>query len=245
MTTSPGTWANHASRLCECWAASRMPPPCGPRITRGTVALPPSMYRIFAAWFTIWSMVMAMKSQIWISTMGRMPATAAPTPMPTKDGSEIGVSRTRSSPKRSRNPLDTWKMPPMSPTSSPMRKTRSSRAISPCKAALRLREGLLASRAAPGLRHARVGRVDRGLHDLDGRLGALDPVGDGGVELPLDALAQLLDVELACPQFHEVPLHARHGVLLYPLKLFLLRPVLGEIGAHAVAAPAVGHRLDA
>ena len=69
--------------------------------------------------------------------MGRMPATADPTPMPTKEGSEIGVSRTRSSPNLSRSPLDTWKMPPIKPTSSPMRKTRSSRPISWWRAALR------------------------------------------------------------------------------------------------------------
>src|SRR4030095_4618772 len=98
MTTRPGTWMNHASRLCECWAASRMPPPCGPRITSGTVGLPPSMYRNFAAWLTIWSMVIATKSKIWISTTGRRPDTAAPTPIPTNVGSEMGVSRTRPSP---------------------------------------------------------------------------------------------------------------------------------------------------
>ncbi len=77
-----------------------------------------------------------MKSQIWISTIGRIPATAAPTPIPTNDGSEIGVSRTRSSPNRSRSPRETWKIPPISPTSSPIRKTRSSRAISWWRAAL-------------------------------------------------------------------------------------------------------------
>ena len=69
------------------------------------------MERNFAAWFTTWSIVIAMKSQIWISTTGRIPATAAPTPAPTKVASEIGVSRTRSSPKRSRSPLVTWKIP--------------------------------------------------------------------------------------------------------------------------------------
>jgi hypothetical protein len=89
-----------------------------------------------AAWFTIWSIVIAMKSQIWISTMGRIPATADPTAMPTNEGSEIGVSRTRSSPNRSRSPRDTWKMPPIRPTSSPIRKTRSSRPISWWRAAL-------------------------------------------------------------------------------------------------------------
>ena len=37
MTTlMPGTWANQASRLCECWAAAPVPDPAGARITSGT-----------------------------------------------------------------------------------------------------------------------------------------------------------------------------------------------------------------
>ena len=43
---------------------------------------------------------------------------------------QIGVSRTRSSPNSSINPFDTWNIPPVAPTSSPMRNTLSSRAIS-------------------------------------------------------------------------------------------------------------------
>ena len=75
-----------------------MPPPWGPRTTSGTVGLPPSMKRNLAAWLTSMSMVSATKSKIWISTTGRIPAMAAPTPQPTKVASEIGVSRTRSGP---------------------------------------------------------------------------------------------------------------------------------------------------
>src|SRR5206468_906316 len=71
------------------------------------------------------------------STTGRRPAMAAPTPAPTKVASEIGVSRTRSSPNASRRPRVTPKIPPMSETSSPMTNTRSSRVISACSASLR------------------------------------------------------------------------------------------------------------
>ncbi len=46
------------------------------------------------------------------------------------------MSRTRSSPNFSRRPRVTPKMPPMSETSSPMTKTRSSRVISACSASL-------------------------------------------------------------------------------------------------------------
>ena len=54
-----------------------------------------------AAWFTTWSMAWQRKSENWISTIGRMPVSAAPTPMPTMPSSLIVVSRTRSVPKRS------------------------------------------------------------------------------------------------------------------------------------------------
>ena len=101
MTTlRPGTWANHASRLCECWAAAPVPEPSGARSTIGTVAAPPSMKWILAAWLTIWSIAWLVKSENWISTIGRMPARAAPTAAPTMPSSEIGVSRIRSGPKR-------------------------------------------------------------------------------------------------------------------------------------------------
>ena len=76
------------------------------------------------------SIIRVTKSKIWTSTIGRMPAIAAPTPAPQNVASEIGVSRTRSAPNRSIRPLLTWKMPPVAPTSSPIRKTLGSRAIS-------------------------------------------------------------------------------------------------------------------
>ena len=65
-----------------------------------------------------------------ISTTGRSPAIAAPTPMPTIVFSEIGVSRTRFSPNSSSSPAVTLKAPWNTPTSSPMRKTDSSASIS-------------------------------------------------------------------------------------------------------------------
>jgi hypothetical protein len=55
---------------------------------------------------------------------------AEPTPMPTMVFSEIGVSRTRFSPKSSRRPWVTLKAPWKTPMSSPMMKTFSSASIS-------------------------------------------------------------------------------------------------------------------
>ncbi len=71
-----------------------------------------------------------MKSMNCISAMGRIPINAAPEAAPMMAISEIGVSITRSGPKRSMRPALVLKAPPYAPTSSPMRKTRSSRSIS-------------------------------------------------------------------------------------------------------------------
>ena len=90
--------ARSASRLCECCAPSRTPPPETIRSTRGSVGTPPIMNRSFAAWFMIWSKATPTKSENWISTTGRRPVSAAPTPQPTKPASVSGVSRIRSPP---------------------------------------------------------------------------------------------------------------------------------------------------
>src|SRR5437879_3481530 len=62
-----------------------------------------------------------------MSTTGRSPVMAAPTPSPVMPGSEIGESSTRSGPNSSTRPASTLKGVPASATSSPMMKTLSSR----------------------------------------------------------------------------------------------------------------------
>src|SRR4051794_33390760 len=89
-----------------------------------------------AAELTIWSRASRAKFTVIISTTGRRPVIAAPTPMPTIVFSEIGVSRTRFSPNCSSRPFVTLKAPWKTPMSSPMRKTRSSRSISSRSASL-------------------------------------------------------------------------------------------------------------
>ena len=74
------------------------------RITSGTETWPPDMWRSIAALFTIWSRASRLKFTVITSTMGRIPAMAAPIPAPTKADSESGVSRTRSGPNSSRSP---------------------------------------------------------------------------------------------------------------------------------------------
>ena len=90
--------ANMTSMLCECWAVSCAPAPAGVRMTSGTPTLPPNIWRTFAAWFTTMSIATRMKLMVMISTTGRRPSMAAPTPAPTKPSSAIGVSRTRRGP---------------------------------------------------------------------------------------------------------------------------------------------------
>jgi hypothetical protein len=83
-----------------------------------------------AAWLTIWSIASSEKLIVISSTTGRVPVIAAPTPIPTIVFSEIGVSRTRASPNSSSRPAVTLYAPLKTPTSSPIRNTRSSRASS-------------------------------------------------------------------------------------------------------------------
>ena len=77
------------------------------RITIGTPTLPPNIERTLAAWFTTMSMAGTMKLIVMISTTGRRPIIAAPTPAPTKPSSEMGVSRTRLPPYLAQRPAVT------------------------------------------------------------------------------------------------------------------------------------------
>src|SRR3954454_18281382 len=67
------------------------------------------------------------KSPNMMSTTGRIPVIAAPTPRPVIPGSEIGESSTRSAPNSSTRPASTLNGVPASATSSPITKTVSSR----------------------------------------------------------------------------------------------------------------------
>src|SRR3954471_15034616 len=79
-TSSPGTCRYSASKLWECVGPSWWPEPPGIRITIGTFTWPPNMYRIDAAQLMIWSSASSEKFTVMISTTGRRPTIAAPTP---------------------------------------------------------------------------------------------------------------------------------------------------------------------
>ena len=115
------------------------------RTTTGVTALPPNMYRNFAAWLKIWSKQTPMKSMNISSATGRRPPVAAPTAAPMNADSEIGVSSTRpgnlwysplvtprTPPQASSSPGEPW--PPA--LSSPMTMTDGSRSISWASASL-------------------------------------------------------------------------------------------------------------
>src|SRR5579872_548162 len=79
-------------------------------------------------------MVSVRKSPNMMSTTGRRPVIAAPTPIPVKPASEMGVSSTRSAPNSSTRPERTLNGVPASATSSPKMQTRESRRISSASA---------------------------------------------------------------------------------------------------------------
>src|SRR5579872_6137735 len=79
-------------------------------------------------------MIRPAKSPNMMSTTGRIPVIPAPTPIPVKPASDLGVSSTRSVPNSWTRPPRTLNAVPASATSSPMMKTRGSRRISSASA---------------------------------------------------------------------------------------------------------------
>src|SRR5580704_11485920 len=105
-----------------------------------------------------------------MSTTGRSPVIAAPTPIPLNPGSEIGVSITRDFPNSSTIPESTLDGVPASATSSPMTKTVGSRRIS-SEMASRTASAIVNSRTAtsgihvlPHFVHAGIRRLQREIY---------------------------------------------------------------------------------
>src|SRR5579871_5838917 len=131
-----------------------------------------------------------------ISTTGRSPVIAAPTPMPVKPGSEMGVSMMRDFPNSSTIPESTLNGVPASATSSPITNTAGSRRIS-SDSASRTASAMVNSRTAtsginvlPGLLRRRIRGLQR-----EGRRGV-----DLGFRLRLDFAQLRLRRELIAQQ---------------------------------------------
>src|SRR5215472_10981043 len=178
------------------------------------------------------------KSPNMMSTTGRIPVMAAPSAMPVKPGSEIGVSMTRSVPNSSTRPFSTLKGVPASATPSPRMKTAGSRRISSASASLTAWPMVSWRRPSAGPLSVDI-------------LGDLRRVGEGGFQPERDARCHLgpdLLVErlqlvgaggsALCQargqQRDRVPV-AKPGILLLPGSVVRAVDV-----AHVVAAVAVG-----
>src|SRR6185295_4309135 len=164
-------------------------------------------------------MMIVAKSPNMMSTIGRRPAIAAPTPMPLKPASEIGVSMMRSFPNSSTRPVSTLNVVPASATSSPMRTTRGSRRIS-CAIASLIASPKVSSRTEVAvssinvLGHPRRVRVCRGNAPLHRGVHFFDEA-----VLDLVQLGARRDLVVHHPLAVE-----RDGIFLgHPLLLFRLR----------------------
>src|SRR5438309_302115 len=122
------------------------------------------------------------KSPNMMSTTGRRPVMAAPTPIPVNPGSEIGVSITRSLPNSSTRPDRTLNGVPASATSSPMMHTRESRRISSASAS-RMASPNVSSRTVVWVT---VSGIDVLLRLVDGGIGRGDGEFHGGIHLRFD-----------------------------------------------------------
>src|SRR5262245_41934334 len=186
-------------------------------------------------------MMIIRKSPNMMSTIGRMPVIAAPTPMPVKPASEIGVSMMRSLPNSSTSPVSTLKVVPASATSSPMRTTFGSRRISSAIASL------IASPNVSSLTAVAVSSIDV-LVDLVG-------IGEWGIDRELNRRVHLRDEALldrveARPiddaTLHEpFTMQCDRVTLRDPLLLLGLRTVVGACDvADVMAVIAVGLELQ-
>src|SRR5579883_420748 len=186
----------------------------------GTCQWPPDISCTFAAWLTIWSMVRVTKSPNMISTTGRRPVMAAPTAIPVKPASEIGVSSTRSGPNSSTSPVKTLNGWPASAMSSPITRTRESRRSSSARASRTACASVISRTLFSGI-HVLLNFIHRGIGRGDGELnGLIDP----GFHFGLDGVESRPVGHLL---FDEPIAQDLDGIALgLPLLLFLLGPVI-------------------
>src|ERR1700726_1277697 len=177
-------------------------------------------------------MVNVKKSPNIMSTTGRRPVIAAPTPTPVKPASEIGVSTTRSAPNSSTKPESTLNGVPASATSSPKMHTRESRRISSASA----------SRTACANVISRSG-IDILLHLVDARIRRRNGEFHSGFHLSARLRGNLIeDCRVGMPLRQQPVRMQLDGIALrLPVLLFLLRAVIFAIDvADVMPTVAVG-----
>src|ERR1700685_2795024 len=160
-------------------------------------------------------MVSVMKSPNMMSTTGRSPVIAAPTPMPVNPGSEIGVSITRDFPNSSTIPDRTLNGVPASATSSPIMKTLGSRRIS-SDSASRTASAIVNSRTA-------TSGIDILPHLIRSRIRGLQSERNRRVDFRLGVRLDFVELRLGREFLAQQPL-AQHldRIALGPPLLFLL-----------------------
>src|SRR6267142_7113648 len=158
-----------------------------------------------------------------MSTTGRKPVIAAPTPIPVNPASEIGVSNTRSDPNSSTSPDSTLNGVPASATSSPKMHTRGSRRISSASASRTACANVNSRIAVSGI-NVLIDLLDTRIRSGDGKL-------DGGLHLFARFVLDFLKCACIRNLLHGQPLsHVLDGIPLgLPLLLFLLRTVIFSI----------------
>src|SRR5579864_8427749 len=166
-----------------------------------------------------------------ISTTGRSPVIAAPTPMPVNPGSEIGVSMTRDFPNSSTIPDRTLNGVPASATSSPMMNTLGSRRIS-SDSASRTASAIVNSRTA-------TSGIDILLHLIRARIRGLQSEGNRRVDFRLGLRLDFVELLLRREFLAQQPLaqHLDRIALGPPFLFFLLGAVV--FAAHVADVVAV------
>src|SRR5450755_562628 len=177
-------------------------------------------------------MVRVRKSPNMMSTTGRRPVMAAPTPTPVNPASEMGVSTTRSAPNSSTRPERTLKGVPASATSSPKMQTRLSRRISSASASRTACANVSSRSGIDVLFHL----IDAGIRRRDSELhrGCHLGAGFGGDLFERGGIGVSLRQQPVGVQFDGVAVRL-------PVLLFLLRAIVFAIDvADVMAAVAVG-----
>src|SRR5579862_4857419 len=184
-------------------------------------------------------MIRPAKSPNMMSTTGRIPVIPAPTPIPVKPASEIGVSKTRSVPNSWTKPPRTLNAVPASATSSPMMKTRGSRRISSASAS-RTASPRVSSRTATAISgiyvlihlvHVRIRR----------RHGKLDSFIDLGFYFRLSLIQRGLVGDLL--RENRLGRNLDRIALRFPGLFFLLRAIVFATDiAHVMPHEAIGIR---
>src|SRR5580704_5184329 len=173
-------------------------------------------------------MVRPMKSPNIMSITGRIPVIAAPTAIPEKPASEIGVSSTRLAPNSSTRPVSTLKGCPASAISSPRMKTRGSRRISSASASRMACARVSSRTAVADSSPPFVSSIDILIHLVDagirGGHGEVHPM----IDLSLHFVMKFVEHGAIGQTFGHQPLaHDPNGIAIgLPLLLFLLGPVI-------------------